>query len=73
MGMPSSSQEPHLKASAKDKNNYGEHQSSLTSEQIRAGISAPVTHVERQAFLKTSRLGNLLGIADSLPETDAQS
>ena len=31
-----------------------------------------MTHAQRQAFLKTSRLGKLLGVAHLLPESDVQ-
>ncbi len=43
---------------------------SLTSKQVRAGTTVVMSHAERQAFLKTSRLGQLLEVADLLPEVE---
>jgi thioredoxin 1 len=35
-----------------------------------AGTTVVMTHSQRQAFLKTSHLGQLLGVADLLPEVE---
>jgi hypothetical protein len=38
----------------------------MTSEEIKAGSRLIMTHAQRQAFLKTSALGQLFGIAHLL-------
>lgn len=40
----------------------------MSSDEIRAGSSEMMTHAQRQAFLKTSSLGKLFGVAHLLPE-----
>ena len=40
----------------------------MTSNEIRAGSTVVMTHKERQAFMKTSPLGQLFGVAHLLPE-----
>lgn len=35
---------------------------------MKAGTKVVMSHTQRQAFLKTSRLGELLGVAHLLPE-----
>lgn len=35
-----------------------------------AGTQVVMTHAERQAFLKTSRLGEIFGVAHLLPEVE---
>jgi hypothetical protein len=42
----------------------------LTSNQIKAGSKVVMTHAERQAFMKTSRLGKLFGVSHLLPEVE---
>ncbi|RAM51535.1 MAG: protochlorophyllide oxidoreductase [Hapalosiphonaceae cyanobacterium JJU2] len=42
----------------------------MTSNRIRAGTTVAMTHAQRQAFLKTSSLGQLFGVAHLLPEVD---
>lgn len=54
--------------SASNKKANGESQSSVTSDTVKAGTKVVMTHAQRQAFLKTSRLGELLGVAHLLPE-----
>ena len=48
----------------------GETQSYMNSNEIRVGSKEIMTHAQRQAFLKTSRLGKLLGVAHLLPEVE---
>ena len=50
----------------------GETQSYMNSNEIMAGSKEIMTHAQRQAFLKTSRLGKLLGVAHLLPESDVK-
>jgi len=75
--MPSDSHEQQLPPSVSDKKTNGESQNSLNSDEIRAGTKIPMTHAQRQAFLKTSRLGQVFGVAHLLPEvaklTDADT
>lgn len=40
----------------------------MSSDEIRAGSQEMMTHAQRQAFLKTSSLGKLFGVAHLLPE-----
>ncbi|HEY9599612.1 MAG TPA: hypothetical protein V6D33_18270 [Cyanophyceae cyanobacterium] len=40
----------------------------MTSDQVRAGTKVVMSHAERQAFLKASPFGQLLGVAHLLPE-----
>jgi hypothetical protein len=46
----------------------GENPSYMSSEEIMVGSKEIMTHAQRQAFLKTSYLGKLLGVAHLLPE-----
>jgi len=48
----------------------GEEQNSMSSDEIRAGSQEMMTHAQRQAFLKTSSLGQLFGVAHLLPEVE---
>jgi hypothetical protein len=48
----------------------GERQSYMSSDEIRVGSSEMMTHAQRQAFLKTSLLGKLFGVAHLLPEVE---
>ncbi|MHC5597945.1 MAG: protochlorophyllide oxidoreductase [Nostoc sp.] len=43
----------------------------MISDEIKVGSSEMMTHAQRQAFLKTSPLGKLFGIAHLLPEVEA--
>jgi hypothetical protein len=51
----------------------GEEQSYMNSDEIRAGSSEMMTHAQRQAFMKTSSLGKLFGVAHLLPEIEETS
>ncbi|MFM7365684.1 MAG: hypothetical protein ACKO11_14555 [Cuspidothrix sp.] len=42
----------------------------MNSNEIMAGSKEIMTHAQRQAFLKTSRLGKLLGVTHLLPEVE---
>lgn len=42
----------------------------MSSDEIRVGSSEMMTHAQRQAFLKTSPLGKLFGVAHLLPEVE---
>jgi hypothetical protein len=42
----------------------------MSSDEIRVGSSKMMTHAQRQAFLKTSPLGKLFGVAHFLPEVE---
>jgi hypothetical protein len=42
----------------------------MSSDEIRAGLKETMTHAQRQAFLKTSSLGKLFGVAHLLPEIE---
>lgn len=42
----------------------------MSSDEIRIGSSEMMTHAQRQAFLKTSPLGKLFGVAHLLPEVE---
>lgn len=48
----------------------GEAQELLTSDEVMAGTKVVMTHAQRQAFLKTSRLGEIFGVAHLLPEIE---
>jgi hypothetical protein len=48
----------------------GESLSYMSSDEVMAGSKEIMTHAERQAFLKTSYLGKLLGVAHLLPEVE---
>jgi hypothetical protein len=42
----------------------------LTTDEVMAGTKVIMTHAQRQAFLKTSRLGKIFGVAHLLPEIE---
>ena len=42
----------------------------MASNAIKAGSKVVMTHAQRQAFLKTSHLGQLFGVAHLLPEVE---
>ncbi len=42
----------------------------MASNTIKAGSKVVMTHAQRQAFLKTSPLGQLFGVAHLLPEVE---
>lgn len=46
----------------------GESQPLLTSDEVKAGTKVVMTHAERQAFVKRSRLGQVAGVSHLLPE-----
>ena len=54
--------------SVRDTKANGEAQELLTSDEVIAGTKVIMTHAQRQAFLKTSRLGEIFGVAHLLPE-----
>ena len=62
--MSSSSKDQEQKLSADNKKIDGESQHHLTSNQVRAGTKAVMNHKERQAFLKNSEIGKMLGFSD---------
>lgn len=66
--MSSSSQEQKPQPSVEDKKASGESRRPLTPDEVRAGTKVVMTHAERQAFLKNSRLGQLLGVEHWLTE-----
>ena len=66
--MPSDSHEQTPQTSVEDTKDNGESQPPLTPDKIRAGTTVIMTHTQRQAFLKTSRLGEVLGVAHLLPD-----
>jgi mRNA-degrading endonuclease RelE of RelBE toxin-antitoxin system len=49
--------------SASDKKANGEPQRQLTPDEVRAGTTVIMTHAERQAFLRNSPIGELLGLS----------
>lgn len=65
--MPSDSHEQQLPPSVSDKKSNGESQS-FNSDEIKAGTKVPMNHAQRQAFFKTSHLGQVFGVAHLLPE-----
>ncbi|MBE9205802.1 hypothetical protein IQ244_04600 [Nostoc sp. LEGE 06077] len=66
--MASDSHEQQQQNSASGRKVNGEEQSSMSSDEIKAGSKEMMTHAQRQAFLKKSSLGKLFGIAHLLPE-----
>jgi hypothetical protein len=56
--------------SVEDSKAKGESPSYLSSDEVRAGTKVVMTHAERQAFLKTSGLGQLFGVDHLLPEVE---
>lgn len=69
MDMPSGFYEQQPSPSVKDTKANGESQL-LTSDEVMAGTKVVMTHAERQAFLKTSGLGEIFGVAHLLPEVE---
>jgi len=65
--MPLDSHEPTPQPSVENRKDDGESQRPLTPDEIRAGTTVIMTHAQRQAFLKNSRLGQVLGVAHLLP------
>jgi len=61
--MSSSSQGQEQQPSVSDMKGSADSQLPLTPEQVRAGTTVMMTHAERQAFWKTSRIGQLLGFS----------
>lgn len=61
--MSSHSQEQMPQPSANDKKANGESQYQLTPNEVRAGSTVIMTHAERQAFLRNSPIGELLGLS----------
>ncbi len=59
--MCSNSQETTPQPSPEDTKTNGESPRLLTPEQIRAGTNVIMSYAERQAFLKNSEIGKLLG------------
>ncbi len=45
----------------------------MNSNEIKAGSKVVMTHSQRQAFLKKSSLGKLLGVAHLLPEVKEET
>lgn len=70
--MPFGSPEQKPQPSAEDKKTNGESQRPLTPDEVRAGTKVVMTHAERQAILKSSRLGRLLGVEHWLTEPPEQ-
>ena len=70
MDMPSDFYEQQQPPSVKDMNGNGESQTSLSRDQVQAGTKVVMNHAQRQAFLKTSPIGQIFGVADLLPEVE---
>ena len=68
--MPSGFYEQQPSPSVRDTKANGDSQPLLTSDEVMAGTKVVMTHAERQAFLKTSRLGEIFGVAHLLPEVE---
>lgn len=66
--MPSDSHEQIPPNSVEDTKDNGEFQPPLTPDEIKAGTKVVMTHAQRQAFLKNSRLGQVLDVAHLLPD-----
>jgi hypothetical protein len=60
--------EPQQQNFVSDMKQDGENPSYMSSEEIMVGSKEIMTHAQRQAFLKTSDLGKLLGVAHLLPD-----
>jgi len=60
------SQKDKRSPTLKDTKINGEQEELLTSQQIMVGSSEVMTHEERQAYLKQSKLGKLLGVSHLL-------
>jgi len=70
MDMPSDFYEQQPSPSVRGTKANGNSQPLLTSDEVMAGTKVVMTHAERQAFLKTSRLGEIFGVAHLLPEVE---
>ncbi|MEI6444921.1 MAG: hypothetical protein WCO29_17760 [Nostocales cyanobacterium ELA583] len=68
--MSSDFHEPQQQNFVSDMKQDGESLSYMSSDEVMAGSKEIMTHAERQAFLKTSYLGKLLGVAHLLPEVE---
>ena len=68
--MPLDFYEQQPSPSVRDMKANGETQQLLTSDEVMAGTKVIMTHAQRQAFLKTSRLGEIFGVAHLLPEIE---
>ena len=64
--MPLDFQNNKQSLTAKNTKVNGEGEQLLTPEQVMAGSSKVMTHEERQAYLKNSKLGKLLGVSHLL-------
>jgi hypothetical protein len=72
MAMCSNSQETTPQPSSEDTKANGESPRLLTPEQVRAGTNVIMSYAERQAFLKNSEIGKLLGF-DRWPDLPQKS
>ncbi|MHC5595710.1 MAG: hypothetical protein ACYTXC_07045 [Nostoc sp.] len=70
--MCSNSQETTPQPSPQDTKTNGESPRLLTPEQVRAGTNVIMSYAERQAFLKNSEIGKLLGF-DRWPDLPQKS
>ncbi|MEG3862147.1 hypothetical protein [Microcoleus sp. herbarium12] len=68
--MPLDFYEQQPSPSVRDTKANGEAQELLTTDEVMAGTKVIMTHAQRQAFLKTSRLGKIFGVAHLLPEIE---
>jgi len=68
--MPSGFYEQQPSPSVKDTKANGDSQPLLIGDEVMAGTKVVMTHAERQAFLKTSNLGEIFGVAHLLPEVE---
>ncbi len=66
--MPLDSHQQQPQPSVGDMKVSGESQTPTNCDEVMAGTKVIMTHAERQAFLKTSRLGHILGVSHLLPE-----
>lgn len=51
----------------------GKNQGNMKSYEIKVGSKVVMTHSQRQAFLKKSSLGKLLGVSHLLPEVEQET
>lgn len=68
--MPLDFYEQQPSPSVRDTKANGDTQQLLTTDEVMAGTKVIMTHAQRQAFLKTSRLGEIFGVAHLLPEIE---
>lgn len=71
--MPLDSHGQTPQASVEDTKASGESQRPLVPNEVRAGTTVIMTHAQRQAFLKNSRLGQILGVSHLLPDAEEAS